>query len=128
MLSELVKTLKATLAVIAIAAILSVAIYAAVAAIGSPAVTLPERVSADSLCPVAGCASSTGCHGADPAPELASGETMICPKVGCEAEECHAADRLVSHYNEPKTSSLNLWILGLSIFTIAMIAISLYIK
>lgn len=121
------KTLKAALAVIAITVVLSVAVYAAVAAIGSPSVTLPERVTADSLCPVAGCASSS-CHGAAPAPELAPGETMTCPKVGCEAETCHAADRLVSHYNEPKTSSLNLWILGLSIFTIAMIAISLYIK
>jgi len=122
-----VKTLKAAFAVIAITVVLSVAVYAAVAAVGSPAVTLPERVTTDSQCPVAGCTSAS-CHGAAPAPELAPGETMTCPKVGCEAESCHAADRLVSHYNEPKTSSLNLWILGLSVFTIAMIAISLYVK
>lgn len=128
MSSKPVKTLRDALAVIVLTVILSVAVYAAFAAIGSPSVALPERVSADSQCPVAGCTSAS-CHGADPAPELAPGETMICPKVvGCEAVDCHGAERLTSHYNEPKTSSLNVWILGTSIFTIAMIAVTLYVK
>lgn len=121
------KTLKAIIAVALVTFVAFVAIFALVRAGAGPTVAPPERIAATSVCPVAGC-TSDGCHGADPAPELTAGQTMTCPKVGCEAESCHAADRLTSHYQAPKNSSLNVWILGLSVFTIAMISIALYVK
>jgi len=120
------KIMKAAMCVAMLVVLVSIAVYAVVTLAGGSNVGLPEKVVAASRCPVAGCTSSS-CHGAGPAPEVTAGETMVCPKVGCEAETCHAADRLTSHYNEPKTSSLNLWILGLSLFTIAMIAVALYL-
>jgi len=120
------KTIKAAVWAAVLVVLVGVAVYGVTALAAGSDVGLPERVTTASRCPVAGCTSSS-CHGAGPAPEVAVGGTMVCPKVGCEAETCHASDRLTSHYNEPKTSSLNLWILGLSLFTIAMIAISLYL-
>ena len=121
------KTLKATIAVLLVTLIAVVAIYALTRAGAGPTVSLPEKITAASVCPVAGCIDES-CHGAAPAPELTAGQIMTCPKVACEAESCHAADRLMSHYQAPKNSSLNLWILGLSVFTIAMVSIALYVK
>ena len=121
------KILRATVALLLLALIVSGSIYLITASLAGDRVSLPEKITASSVCPVAGCAAAT-CHGADPAPELTAGQTMACPKVGCTDNTCHAADRLMSHYQSPKTSSLNLWIVGLSLFTIAMIVIALYVR
>jgi hypothetical protein len=88
-------------------------------------ISLPRQITDSSVCPVAGCSAKT-CHGAQPAPMVEASQTMKCPKVGCEAATCHARDRLISHHHAPKGASLDLWVLGLSMFTIAMILIALY--
>lgn len=115
-------------ALLILALIVSGGIYLITASLAGDRVSPPpEKITASSVCPVADCAAAT-CHGADPAPELTAGQTMACPKVGCRDSTCHAADRLTSHYQSPKTSSLNVWIVGLSLFTLAMIVIALYVR
>lgn len=120
------KTVKALLAVVIVTAVVAVAVFALTRAAGSP-VTLPEKVASSTPCPVAGCMDAT-CHGAGEAPPLTDGSTMTCPKVGCQDTSCHAADRLTSHYRAPKNASLNVWIVGLSAFTLAMVAVAANVK
>ena len=121
------KVIKATMGVLGVMLVAAVLVFGIARLGAGTAVSPPEKITADSPCPVAGCVS-VDCHGAGPVPELADGETMTCPKVGCTAPECHAADRLMSHYRAPKNASLSLWILGLSGFTIAMVAVACYVK
>jgi hypothetical protein len=120
------KTLRATLAVLLLTIVISAGIYLVTKYAGGNSVSLPQMITASSLCPVAGC-SAKSCHGAQAVPQLDPGQTMKCPKVGCEAAACHAQDRLISRYNTPKGASLDLWILGLTVFSIAMILVALYV-
>lgn len=90
--------LRAPLRVVVLTILVSAGVYGIANVASGGSVNLPGKVAVSTPCPVAGCTSSS----------------------------CHGADRLVSYYNEPKTTSLNLWILGLSLFTVAMVAIARY--
>jgi hypothetical protein len=81
-------------------------------ATGQPAATLPERITATTVCPVAGCAQADGCHAAKPAPVPDGSFEMLCPRTeGCADVECHAWDRIETTRGKPSDVSLNLWIL-----------------
>lgn len=77
-------------------------------------VALPETITEDTPCPVAGCTQPDGsCHAASPAPEPDGSFEMSCPKVqSCSDVQCHAWERIDSTSTRPSDSSLNLWILA----------------
>jgi hypothetical protein len=110
--------------VIAIFVLVSAAVFGT-AALAAPAqVTLPQVITADTRCPVAGCTQKEGCHAAGPAPAIDGSFEMTCPKVtGCTDVNCHAYDRLTSHYNKPSDASLNLWIVAPVLFVVGLVLI-----
>ncbi len=117
--------LRASLLVTLVTLVTAAGVYLVTESFWGTLVSLPEKITRQSTCPVAGCSASS-CHGAAPAPKLVAGQSMRCPKGGCQSTACHAADRLISHYQSPKDASLNVWIIGLPLFTLAMIAIARY--
>ena len=70
-----------------------------------------HAVTAESPCPVAGCASGV-CHGFDDVPEPDGVAEMTCPEAGCASVECHAWDSLTTRYHQASDASLNLWLLA----------------
>ena len=101
------------------------AVVFGVGALGRPgSAVFPEVIGPDSLCPVVGCAQTDGCHAASPPPEIDGTFEMLCPKIeGCAAIDCHASERLVSHYNKPSDSSMNLWILAPVVLVVGLVAL-----
>jgi hypothetical protein len=83
--------------------------------LASPAVALPEAITAGTPCPVAGCLQPDGaCHSAAPAPVPDGSFEMLCPRVvGCADVDCHAWERIEasSMRSKPSDASLNLWII-----------------
>ena len=68
-------------------------------------------ISADSPCPVVGCASGE-CHGFDAVPEPDGVHEMSCPEATCSDAECHAWDTLQGRYKQASDASMNIWILA----------------
>ena len=68
-------------------------------------------ISADSPCPVVGCASGE-CHGFDAVPEPDGVHEMSCPEATCADVECHAWDTLQGRYKQASDASMNIWILA----------------
>lgn len=68
-----------------------------------------NRIQEDSPCPVTGCVSGD-CHTAELLPETNDDYVMSCPKVSCSDINCHAWDRLTSHYQQANPFSLLIWI------------------
>lgn len=81
-----------------------------------------HAITADSPCPVTGCASGT-CHGFEDVPSPDGVHEMVCPEVSCASLECHAWDSLISSYRQASDASLNIWILMPTIFVIVVLAL-----
>lgn len=56
-------------------------------------------LTAEAVCPVAGCASVM-CHGYDAVPEPDGHSEMRCPEAGCASVECHGWDTLTGRYHQ----------------------------
>lgn len=88
------------------------AVFAGVAGVGFA--LAPDSgvhpLTAEAVCPVAGCASVM-CHGYDAVPEPDGHSEMRCPEAGCASVECHGMDTLTGRYHQASDMSLNLWIL-----------------
>jgi hypothetical protein len=95
------------------------------AAAAPSAVALPELITAETPCPVAGCAQTDGaCHAAATPPVPDGTFEMLCPvREGCTDTQCHAWERIDSVRTKPLDASMNLWILMPVIFTVALVAI-----
>lgn len=93
-------------------AVCAVAVYGVCAGIGAKDnVSLPQKITADSPCPVVYCASGE-CHGFDNVPEPDGIHEMKCPEVNCYSAECHAWETLASRYHQASDGSLNVWVLA----------------
>lgn len=88
------------------------AVFAGVAGVGFA--LAPDSgvhpLTAEAVCPVAGCASVM-CHGYDAVPEPDGHSEMRCPEAGCASVECHGWDTLTGRCHQASDMSLNLWIL-----------------
>jgi hypothetical protein len=94
------------------------------AALAAPAqVALPQVITADTPCPVAGCTQPDGlCHAAAVPPEADGSFEMLCPRAaGCTDTTCHAQERLTGHYNRPSDMSMNLWILAPVVLIVGLV-------
>lgn len=85
-------------------------------------VGLPQAITTESACPVAGCTAEE-CHAGGAAPEPDGTFDMTCPKAGCTSADCHAWEQLTSHYNQPSDASMNLWILAPALFVIGLVLV-----
>jgi hypothetical protein len=105
-------------------------VFAAGAATKPSAVALPQTITAETLCPVAGCAQTDGaCHAAAPAPEPDGNFAMLCPvREGCADTQCHAWERIDSMRTKPLDASMNLWILMPVIFTVTLVVVVMRMK
>lgn len=92
------------------------------AALSDSDVGAPRAITADSACPVTGCASGE-CHGFDNVPQPDGVHEMNCPEVSCSSVECHAWDTLLDRYHQASDASLNLWILAPVVLVVALVAI-----
>ncbi|MDR1184304.1 MAG: hypothetical protein LBK67_05860 [Coriobacteriales bacterium] len=91
-------------------------------AVGQPTTALPERITAATVCPVAGCAQADSCHAATPAPVPDGSFEMLCPRTeGCADVECHAWDRIETTRGRPSDASLNLWILAPVVLVVGLV-------
>lgn len=88
----------------------------------STSVGLPQAVTAESRCPVAGCMNES-CHGFDDVPQPDGRHEMLCPENGCASVECHAWDTLESRYHQASDASLNLWILTPVVLVLALVIV-----
>ena len=107
-----------TLAVFALAGGLVLA-----AGIAAEPATGVHAVTAESPCPVAGCASGV-CHGFDDVPEPDGVHEMTCPEASCASVECHGWETLGSRYHQASDASLNLWILMPVVLVVALVGIA----
>lgn len=81
------------------------------AGIAAEPATGVHAVTAESPCPVTGCANGA-CHGFDDVPEPDGVAEMTCPEAGCASVECHAWGSLTTRYHQASDASLNLWLLA----------------
>lgn len=79
-------------------------------------------ITADSPCPVAGCASGS-CHGFGDVPEPDGVTEMTCPEIGCASVGCHAWDTLQGRYKQASDASMNIWILAPVVLVVALVAL-----
>jgi hypothetical protein len=114
------KKLVLTLAVFALMAVL---VFTAGTAVSPEDAALPERITAETACPVAGCAQPDGsCHAAAPAPEPDGSFEMRCPvRTGCADVSCHAWDRIGATRSKPVDAAMNLWILAPVVLTVLLV-------
>ncbi|WP_270297885.1 hypothetical protein [Eggerthella sinensis] len=127
-------TVKYALVALAVFLVAGLAVFAAGAA-SSPSVGLPQPIAADSACPAVGCASgschgyeavgcaSGSCHGYEAVPEPDGVHEMSCPETSCSSVACHAWDTLVTRYNRPSDSSLNVWIMAPVVIVVALVLV-----
>jgi hypothetical protein len=116
---------KRLVAVTVIFIVVTLAVFGSAAAGGSGEVSLPQRITPETLCPLAGCTQADkGCHASAAAPVPDETFVMRCPKSsGCQDSACHAWDRLTTHYLKPVDFSMNLWIVAPIVFVLALILI-----
>lgn len=110
-----------------IVATVAVFLLAGACVVGAVALARPDALSvrpitAESPCPVAGCASGA-CHGFDDVPEPDGVHEMTCPEASCASVECHGWESLSSRYHQASDASLNLWILMPVALVVALIGI-----
>lgn len=87
-------------------------------------VALPQRITPEVLCPVAGCAQREECHAAAKPPFPDGTFEMICPRVrSCSDTDCHAWDRIEATRSKPSDASMNLWILAPVILVVTLVVI-----
>ena len=110
-----------TILTIAVFAIIGVCVFG-VGAIADADVGAPRAITAESACPVVGCASGE-CHGFGNVPEPDGVHEMTCPEATCSSVECHAWDTLADGYRQASDASLNLWILAPVVFVVALVAL-----
>lgn len=108
-----------------IIATVTVFLLAGACVIGAVGLVRPDALSvrpitAESPCPVVGCASGT-CHGFDDVPEPDGAHEMTCPEAGCSSVECHAWDTLVDRYYQPSDMSLNVWVLAPVVLVVGLV-------
>ena len=85
-------------------------------------VSLPQKITADSPCPVVLCANGE-CHGFDSVPEPDGIHEMKCPEVNCSSAECHAWETLSSRYHQASDGSLNVWVLAPILLVLGLVLI-----
>ena len=90
-------------------------------------VSAPQAITAESACPVVGCASGT-CHGFDNVPQPDGIHEMNCPEASCSSVECHAWDTLTSRYHQASDASLNLWIIAPVVGVVALVMLVKKVK
>ena len=110
-----------------IIATVTVFLLAGACVIGAVGLVRPDALSvrpitAESPCPVVGCASGT-CHGFDDVPEPDGVHEMTCPEASCASVECHGWETLSSRYYQASDASLNLWILMPVALVVALVGI-----
>ena len=110
-----------------IVATLAVFLAAAAVVAGAAGMTRPDALvarpgTAESPCPVVGCASGA-CHGFDDVPDPDGVTEMTCPEAGCASVECHAWEALAARYHQASDASLNLWILMPVVLVVALVAL-----
>lgn len=110
-----------------IIATVTVFLLAGACVIGAVGLVRPDALSvrpitAESPCPVVGCASGT-CHGFDDVPEPDGVHEMTCPEASCASVECHGWETLSSRYHQASDASLNLWILMPVALVVALVGI-----
>jgi len=106
-------------------AFVGVLAFGAAWAASPQSVALPQAISADTPCPVAGCTQPDGgCHAASPAPEPDGTFLMVCPRIdGCSDAKCHAWERIDSLRSKPSDAAMNLWIIAPVVFVLALVLI-----
>lgn len=113
---------KILIALVAFAASLALAYGVGVLAGARDGVSMPQAITADSPCPVVGCADGN-CHGFDNVPQPDGIHTMDCPEVSCSSAECHAWDTLANRYHQASDASLNVWVLAPILLVVALVLI-----
>jgi hypothetical protein len=118
---------KKTLITLFVFLVLGVVIWGAGKLASPQSVALPQAITSEVVCPVAGCTQPDGaCHAAAAAPEPDGSFSMVCPKItSCSDTNCHAWDRLTTRYNKPIDASLNLWILTPVLLSVALVLVVL---
>jgi hypothetical protein len=91
----------------------------------SQSVALPQRITEETPCPVAGCLQPDGaCHTASAPPAPDGSFAMTCPRIeGCSDVQCHAWDRIEATRSKPSDASMNLWILAPVVFVLGLVII-----
>ena len=113
------KILMTVLVIVLFAAVSFIAVSAAV----PDGVKLPQAITPESPCPVAGCTYKE-CHAAADAPQPVGTFLMTCPDVvSCSSVDCHAWEALTGHYNAPKDWSMNVWILAPVLLVVALVLV-----
>jgi hypothetical protein len=99
------------------------ATFGAAAAAAPTVVSLPQAITPDVPCPVAGCTQpDTGCHAAATAPEPDGSFEMVCPvRTGCADTSCHAWERIDAPRSKPSDTSLNLWVLAPTLLVLVLV-------
>ena len=101
---------------------LTIGIFVIAAGVASANIELPQRILAESSCPVAGC-SSNSCHDYDSVPVPDGQHEMRCPRRACASVECHAWDTLTTRYHQASDASMNLWIVAPVVFVLVLVAV-----
>ena len=83
-------------------------------------VGLPQPITVESKCPVAGCMNES-CPGFDNIPQPDGMHEMLGPENGCASVKCHAWDALRSRYHQASDASLNLWILAPVVLVLVLV-------
>lgn len=96
-------------------------------ALADPDVSAPQPVTAESACPVVGCASGQ-CHDYDNVPQPDGVHEMTCPEADCSSVECHAWDTLEGRYHQASDASLNLWILAPVVLVVGLVLLVKKVK
>lgn len=112
---------KKSVITVVVFALVGACVFAASAAIDS-SVSLPQPITADSACPVVGCASGV-CHGFDNVPQPDGIHEMTCPETTCSSTECHAWGTLATRYHRASDASLNLWVLAPVVLIVGLVAL-----
>lgn len=91
---------------------------------GQPVVALPQAITDDTPCPVAGCTQAEACHAAAPAPEPDGNFVMSCPiDKGCASTDCHAWSHISDLRMRPSDIAMNLWIITPVVLVLALVAL-----
>ncbi len=110
-----------------IIATVTVFLLAGACVIGAVGLVRPDALSvrpitAESPCPVVGCASGT-CHGFDDVPEPDGVHEMTCPESFLRIGGVPWLGTLGSRYHQASDASLNLWILMPVALVVALVGI-----
>ncbi len=117
---------KKTIIALAVFLLVGACVFAA-GAVADSDVGAPQAITAESACPVVGCASGE-CHDYDNVPQPDGVHEMVCPEADCSSTECHAWETLEGRYHQASDASLNLWILAPVVLVVGLVLLVKKVK